>query len=107
MGCKNFGWGHLTERGVWWVGLGVESFEVSDDRVCGGEQRRGVDCVCRICDVAVGDVAVDGRNLEVGCGATRWATGCGSRSIIGIFILDGLVVYDTLEAGHDPLSTAC
>jgi hypothetical protein len=106
VGCRYFDRGHLTGWGDKRVSLGVESLEVCDDSVCGGEQQRVVNCACGICNVAASNVAENGRSLEVGHRATLRAKGCGSRYIIRIVALEGLVIYDTLKVGNDALSWA-
>lgn len=106
MGCRYFNRGHLTGWGDKRVSLVVESLEVCDDRVCGGEQQQGVNCACGICNVAASNVAANGRSLEVGHRATLRAKGCGSRYIIRIVTLEGLVIYDALKVGNDALSSA-
>jgi hypothetical protein len=65
-----------------WVSLWVKSLEVRDDLSCGREQLGGLDCACGFLNVAVDNVAANGRILEVGRRAMRRAPGCGSESII-------------------------
>jgi hypothetical protein len=82
MACRYFFGGHTTGGAGMWVSLWVKSLEVRDDHGCGREQLGGLDCACGFLNVAVDNVATNGRILEVGRRAMRRAPGYGSESII-------------------------